>query len=211
MNARTPTTALAEIEPEALYSTATPAGSDGITVKVAGSIEELMQAFVIRGAVFLSEQKCPYAEEFDGNDFTATHLIAMVGDEPAATMRLRWFADFAKLERVAVRQEFRTTLAARRLVRFGIELCRRKGYRTLYGHAQRRLVPFWRRYGFRPMDDGDFHFSDHEYVAMCCAMQPGDDVIDLKSDPLVLCRPEGDWDRPGVLDHSAARAPTNPL
>jgi hypothetical protein len=97
------------------------------------------------------------------------------------------------------------------VIRFGIDLCRRKGYRTLYGHAQRRLVPFWARYGFQPVEDGVFHFSDHDYVAMCCRTEPGDDAIGLASGHLVLCRPEGDWDRPGVLDRSAARPPVNPL
>ena len=32
-----------------------------------------------------------------------------------------------------------------------------------------------------------------------------------KSDPYMIIRPEGDWDRPGVLDFSAERSVTSPL
>ena len=51
-----------------------------ISVKVAWSIEEMMQAFAIRSAVFMADQNCPYAEEFDGNDFSATHVVAYEGE-----------------------------------------------------------------------------------------------------------------------------------
>jgi len=33
---------------------------------------------------------------------TATHLVGYVGAEPAATLRLRYFGDFVKIERLAV-------------------------------------------------------------------------------------------------------------
>ena len=32
----------------------------------------------------MGEQQCPYWEEFDGNDYSASHLIAYVDDEPVA-------------------------------------------------------------------------------------------------------------------------------
>jgi hypothetical protein len=35
-------------------------------------------------------------------------------------------------------------------------------------------------------------------------LTPPADAIGLESDPFVLLRPEGDWDRPGVLDRFAA-------
>ncbi len=119
--------------------------TDTVSVNVARSIEELMQAFAIRAAVFLSEQHCPYAEEFDGNDFTATQYLGLVGGEPASTCRTRYFAEFAKLERVPVRREFRKSGVAAQMIDYSLELCRQKGYRRIYGHAQARLVPFWQK------------------------------------------------------------------
>lgn len=180
------------------------------TVKVTQSIEEMMQAFAVRAAVFLGDQDCPYAEEFDGNDFTATHILALMGDEPVATMRIRYFSDFAKPERLAVRRGYRNSRIAFQVVRFGIELCRQKGYRRLYGHSQERLVPFWKRFGFQSVNAPDFVFSDHRYVELECFLEPHSDPIAVGTDPMVIIRPEGAWDEPGVLDRSSSRPATCP-
>src|SRR6476660_10273299 len=80
--------------------------------RVAASMTDLMQVVAIRAAAFLAEQNCPYAEEFEGNDFCALHLIGAVNDEPAACLRVRFFADFAKLARLAVRREYRRSRLA---------------------------------------------------------------------------------------------------
>jgi len=39
-----------------------------LSLKVVSTVEELQQAFAIRSIVFMGEQRCPYNEEFDGND-----------------------------------------------------------------------------------------------------------------------------------------------
>ena len=69
-------------------------------------------------------------------------------------MRIRYFADFAKIERMAIREEFRKTRTAFQLVRAGFRLCQKKGYTRIYGHSQKRLVNFWSRFGFRVMEGG---------------------------------------------------------
>jgi hypothetical protein len=46
---------------------------------------------------------------------------------------------------------------------------------------------------------------------MVLEIEPSADAITLDSDPYVIIRPEGDWDRPGVLDISAGRTVTSPL
>jgi predicted GNAT family N-acyltransferase len=172
----------------------------------------LMQVVAIRAAVYLSEQTCPYAEEFDGNDFCAMHLIGSVGAEPAACIRIRFFADFAKLERLAVRHEFRRTALAFEIVRAGIKLSRLKGYTHIYGHAQDRLVPFWTRFGARPIEPHRaLVFSDFSYTEMLLTTERHPDALSLDSDPYVLIRPEGAWDQAGPLERSASRPVTTPL
>jgi predicted GNAT family N-acyltransferase len=142
-----------------------PASSRALSVAIARTFEDMVRVASVRSAVYIAEQKCPYEEEFDGNDFSATHLIGYVGNEPAACLRVRYFADFAKLERLAVRREFRTTRLAVTMMRAGIELCRAKGYRCIYAHAQKRLLNFFDRLGFRPLEGGrEFAFSDFDYV-----------------------------------------------
>ena len=181
------------------------------TVKLAQNIDEMMQAFVVRAAVFMSEQRCPYAEEFDGNDFTATHILGLIDGEPVATMRIRYFSSFAKPERLAVRREFRKSGIAADVIEFGVEICRQKGYRKLYGHAQERLLPFWERFGFKRMDTPEFVFSDHRYVEIERDLEPHLDTITMDRDPMILIRPESEWDTPGVLEKSSVRPATNPV
>ena len=79
--------------------TAAPNLAPVVTIKLAATSDELLQSFALRAAVFMGEQQCPYDEEFDGNDYTATHVIMYVDGEPAGTMRLRWFQSFCKFER----------------------------------------------------------------------------------------------------------------
>jgi predicted GNAT family N-acyltransferase len=180
-------------------------------VVVARTSEDIERAFAIRAAVFMMEQNCPYDEEFDGNDRTATHIIGYVDGEPAATLRIRYFADFVKIERLAVLPRFRRTLIAKEVVNTGIDFCRRKGYRQMYGHIQKRLLHFWSRFGFRPFETNHpLVFSDHEYIVVAGDLQPHDDPITMHSLPHVLIRPEGKWDEPGILEKSAERPPTNP-
>jgi predicted GNAT family N-acyltransferase len=180
---------------------------------VARSLEDLMQVMMIRSLVYVGEQKCPYDEEYDGNDFSgATHLILRRGKEPIGTLRIRWFADFAKLERVAVRREHRGGPGTMALVRAAFSLAERKGYTRMLGHAQVRLVPFWtRHFNFKPRTGRPgFTFSDHDYVEIEAPIRSGEDAISIDSNPLVLLRPEGEWHYPGILDRSSGRTATNP-
>jgi predicted GNAT family N-acyltransferase len=187
------------------------AGTRDISVTVARTFEDLMRVASLRSAVYIGEQECPYEEEFDGNDLTATHLIGYVGNEPAGCMRIRYFADFAKIERLAVRKEFRHTRLAFQVVRAGIKLCQMKGYRRLYGHSQKRLVNFWSRFGFRPIEGArEFVFSDFDYVEIVAEIERDPEAITIGADPYVMIRPEGRWHVPGVLERSASREVTRP-
>jgi predicted GNAT family N-acyltransferase len=189
-----------------------PRNARGIEIRVARDLADIMKIVALRAAVYIADQSCPYEEEFDGNDFCGLHLIGAIEGEPAACLRARFFADFAKLERLAVRHEHRRSSLAFDMVRAGIELCRIKGYTRIYGHAQDRLVPFWRRFGAKPMSPRrELVFSDFSYTEMLLETEPHPDAIDLRSDPYMLIRPEGEWHVPGALDRSAVRAARSPL
>jgi predicted GNAT family N-acyltransferase len=179
-------------------------------VSVARTLNDIAQVMAVRALVYMGEQACPFDEEFDGNDFAgATHLILRAGTEPVGVLRMRWFADFAKLERLAIRKEYRGGSGLMMLARSAFDLAEAKGYRTLMGHAQMRLTPFWKRYfgGWVRPGRPAFSFSDYDYVEMEFALNPPKDAVSIDADPFVLLRPEGEWDHPGVLDRSAARPP----
>ena len=91
-------------------------------------------------------------------------------------------------------------------MREGIDLARRKGFPRVYGHARQGLEPFWARFGGRPIEGSShFVFSDFAYTEMVLELGTSADAINLSSGPMVILRPEGDWDRPGILDHSSGR------
>ena len=86
------------------------------------------------------------------------------------------------------------------------ELISRKGYRTAIGYIQKRLVPFWRQLGFTAREGrAGFRFSDYDYVECSRELPARHDALTIDSDPYVVMRPEGAWDRENVLDRSALR------
>jgi len=179
---------------------------DPVTVEVVRSMDEMARVIAIRGAIYMGEQRCPFEEEFDGNDFSATHLICHKNGEPVGCMRIRYFAGFAKLERLAVRHEFRSRHIGTRLMKAGVEFCRAKGYRRIYGRAQKDLLSYYVNMGWKQLEgSSEFFFSDYAYIEIVIDTDPNPNAITLGVDPYVLMRPEGRWDRPGVLDRSARR------
>jgi predicted GNAT family N-acyltransferase len=197
-----------------IYDSYSPNAAPGeIGVTLARTFEDLFRVTSIRSAVYIGEQRCPYDEEFDGNDLAATHLLAYVGKEPAGCLRIRYFADFAKIERLSIRAEFRKTRAAFQLVRAAFRLCRKKGYTRIYGHSQKHLVNFWSRFGFRVMEGGrDFTFSDFDYVEIVADVERDPEAVTIGAgtDPYKIIRPEGRWDVPGILEISSSRPVTRP-
>jgi predicted GNAT family N-acyltransferase len=182
-----------------------------LDAKLISTADQMAKVMAIRAAVFMSEQNCPYDEEFDGNDYAGTHILGTVNGEPAACLRVRYFANFVKIERLAVLNRFRRTLIAKQVVEQALEICRRKGYTKMYGQSQMRLVSFWAKFGFKPMQkDAKLVFSDHEYVEILGDIAPHPHPLTPETDPLILIRPEGQWDELGVLDLSASRPATNP-
>ena len=184
-----------------------------IQVSIASGLDDLTKCYVVRGIAFLGEQGSPYSEEFDGNDHSATHVLASVRGEPVGALRIRYFGDFAKPERLAVLPAYRMKRVGGQtvsgaLVTYAVDLCRRKGYTTLYGHAQKRLVRFWGKFGFKPCEQ-ELHYSDHDYVVMRADYPRHPDAISLAAPPLTIVRPEGRWNEPGPFDLSLDRPATN--
>jgi predicted GNAT family N-acyltransferase len=170
-------------------------------VRIVRDIGDFAKAIAIRSATYMAEQFCHFDEEFDGNDLCSTHWLGYAGTDPAGCIRARFFNGFAKIERLAVRAEYRNSRLAYQLVREAISHCQRKGYQTLYGHSRLDLVRFWRVFGFQPIENkAVFEFADVRYVEMRCSLEPCDNPITLDADPMVLIRPEGAWDRPGPFD-----------
>jgi len=163
--------------------------------------EQLEQVRAIRAVVFMGEQKCPYAEEFDGNDACAQHILGYVGDEPAGCARIRYFGDFAKIERLSVLSQYRRTKLKYQIVEFVENLVRQKGFNLIYGHPQKRILSFWTKLGYEVVNRNfDFHYSDHDYAEMRkCSnrIRPLDDAF----------RPDGSGPAGGTLGTAGHSGP----
>jgi predicted GNAT family N-acyltransferase len=189
-----------------MMSTSSNHRPNDLRVEVVRNLNDYMKVVAIRSAVFLAEQDCPYDEEFDQNDMCAAHLIAYLRDEPVATLRIRWFANFAKIERVCVMKHVRGGSLVKLMIETAVDVIGRKGYVHIVGYIQKRLVPFWKQLGFHPREGRDgFRFSDYDYVECERQIAPPVNALSIDSDPYVIMRPEGDWDHENVLDMSAKR------
>lgn len=107
---------------------------DSLKVTIARNLDQVVMAMTLRGVIYLGEQFAPYSEEYDGNDLVgAAHLIAWRGAEPVGVLRLRFFADFAKVERAAVLRQFRRYGVMRVLMQEAQRYSARRGYRKMLG------------------------------------------------------------------------------
>lgn len=177
-----------------------------LRVEVVRDLNDFMKVVAIRASVFLAEQDCPYDEEFDNNDLSSLHLIAYLRGEPVATLRIRWFAGFAKIERVCVMKHVRGGSLVKLMIETAVDIISRKGYTHAIGYIQKRLVPFWKQLGFLPREGrSGFRFSDYDYVECSRTLALRPDALTIDADPYVIMRPEGEWDRENVLDRSAVR------
>jgi predicted GNAT family N-acyltransferase len=176
---------------------------DELTIKVVENEEERFKAMLVRAIVYMHEQQCPFHEEFDRNDHTATQIVGIAdGGEPVLTARLRYFNGFVKIERLSIRGEYRGKGYAHRLLNFILQLCRQKGFSIFYLHAQSRLKPFYQQYGFRVAGE-NFAFSDHEYLEM--VLHESDEKLQpsayIGNSPMFLNRPENSPYQIGPLEH----------
>lgn len=178
--------------------------TSNLKIKVVSNHEEMLKASLIRAIVYMHEQNCPYEEEFDLNDFTCTQIIGLIDNEPILTARIRYFGNFAKFERLAIRPQFRGLGYGHSLIQFMLELVKQKGISNCYLHAQKRLKHFYEGYGFKVIGQ-QFSFSDHDYIEMVCMLNEDEPVFQIGQNPHIVNRPEGSWNAEGPIENSLLR------
>jgi len=172
-----------------------------LDIRIVKNEQDLAKAFAVRAIVYMHEQRCPYDEEFDLNDFTATQIVGTLNGDPILTARIRYFSGFAKLERLAIRPEHRGKGFGHSLLQFMLNICEQKGYREFYLHAQKRLKPFYERYGFKTIGDS-FSFSDHDYLEMYANQTVSPVHLTLAAGHMVLNRAESSCLSVGPLENT---------
>lgn len=172
-------------------------GHNSIRVEIVTTLEQLQHAYAIRAICFM-EEGVAAGQAFDGNDFQATHVIIYAGPEPIGALRIRWFKDFAKLERSAFRKAYRNPRHLKTAAEFVFKHIARKGYTKVITHAKPLYARLWRSMlGFKQVTDKPpVLFAGHEepYIELIKELDVAENAITLATDSTVLFRTEGEWD-----------------
>ncbi|MCA3565142.1 MAG: GNAT family N-acetyltransferase [Methylocystis sp.] len=193
------------------YDTYDPldAGKSGYTIKVVRDFEDMAKVFAIRGSACFSDPEHLYAKHFDGNDFSSTHLLGFIDGEPVGTIRIRYFSDFTRIERLTVRPTHRKSRISFKLAKAAFAWCRDKGYTTVGGVARSELIPFWTMLGFRLTEGKDpIYIYGLPHFDITLKLEPEEGAIKHMTDTMVLLRSEGRWHEAGHHEKINVTAPT---
>jgi hypothetical protein len=172
-------------------------GSNSLRIEIVTSMLQLQHAYAVRAICFMEETGLPSDHAFDGNDLQATHIIVYMNDEPVGALRIRWFSDFAKIERSAFRKAYRHPRHLKAVAEFAFKHIARKGYTRVITHASPGYARLWRGLlGFIEVKDKPPAYYHHEpHVELIKDLDVPENAITLAADPTVLFRTEGAWDR----------------
>lgn len=103
----------------------------------------------LRRVVFIQEQGVSEADEVDGLDGTAIHLLALDGDTPVGTARLLLKGNLGKIGRVCVLPQARGTGLGAALIRAALDVLRdQPGVTEAYLGSQSHATGFYEKLGF---------------------------------------------------------------
>ncbi len=108
--------------------------------------QHLAELLAIRRTVFVHEQGVPEAQEVDGRDDGAWHLLAR--DSAGLPVGCARLLSDAHIGRMAVLRSVRGQGVGRALLLAAVALARRLGMGDLYLHAQTRAQGFYAGVGF---------------------------------------------------------------
>ncbi len=110
--------------------------------------DDLQTCHDLRRRVFIDEQGVTEAEELDGLDGNAMHLLAWIDDKPIGTARMFHEDGIGKIGRVCVLAEARGTGAGAALMRAAVQALRDVGARQAKLSSQTHALPFYEKLGF---------------------------------------------------------------
>lgn len=110
--------------------------------------EDMTSVFDIRDRVFMAEQGISEADERDGRDKDAVHLIAFAHETPVGTARILISDGIGKIGRVAVLKDHRGVGLGQSLIRAALDELRKAGAHTAKLGAQTHALGFYQALGF---------------------------------------------------------------
>lgn len=116
---------------------------------VIGLTDDLATCRALRETVFIQEQGVSEAEEYDGLDDRADHILARLNGQPVGCARILYQGDTGKIGRVCVLRQARGTGLGAALIRACLDHLRGKPgiARAMLG-AQTHAIGFYEKLGF---------------------------------------------------------------
>ena len=141
-----------------------------ITIHWVADGDQLQDALALREEVFCGEQGVSLAEEHDGRDAQARHLLALApGGEVIGTLRVLESDGTAKIGRVAVRRSWRRQGIALAMLERAVEHAAAHGCTRARLAAQLDAIELYRRAGF-VVESETFSSARIEHVWMGCSL-----------------------------------------
>lgn len=132
--------------------------------------DQLQEALAIRKEVFVEEQKVPVdleIDDYDRLDAEAHHILIKYDGEYAATGRVIYYnKDSAKMQRIAVRQSFRSKGLGRVLLLAMEQQARELLLKHSVLDAQCQAEGFYSRLGYVTISDEPFDDAGIPHVRM---------------------------------------------
>ena len=133
--------------------------------------EAKADAFLVRQAVFIQEQRVPAELELDEFDLTATHALAYLDTQCIGTGRLVELGNgHTQIGRMAVLAQFRGAGTGKQILEKLVELAISQRAKTIILHAQLSAIPFYEKLGYTiigtsfEIKDVGTHFVMYKYV-----------------------------------------------
>ena len=138
-----------------------------ISIHWAHGPDDLRGALHVREQVFIREQGVPRADEIDGRDQQAQHIIALEprSERVIGTLRLLVDARTAKVGRVAVERHWRRHGVAGRMLALALAGAHERGCTHVRLAAQTTATSVYRRAGFT-VESEPFQEAGIEHVWM---------------------------------------------
>ncbi len=125
-----------------------------IVISKVESDEHLNACLAVRHTVFVVGQNVPLELEIDGLDEACDHYMALVDGRIVGTGRVRFVEGIAKIERVAVLEEYRAYGLGRQLmVAMMDDLQQQHADKSVMLSAQTDVIPFYEKLGFATSSD----------------------------------------------------------
>lgn len=115
----------------------------------------------IRTSVFIKEQNVPVELEWDKFDNDSIHIIAYYNNKAVGTARL---LNDGHIGRMAVLKDYRNRNIGQNMLKYILDIAKKKALNTIELSAQEHAVDFYKKYGFSVtskvyMDAGIPHYD----------------------------------------------------